>query len=163
MSVRKKSAANWSTQEAHRIAGITYRQLDYWIRTGLIKPTMKAKGHGSKHGFSYRDLVAVRAIAALKETGVSLQAVRRVQSALIEFDGDDNALRAGRLIIEGGTNKPDVAIACSDDEVLSLLKRPGQHQMRTVFEMARVYDDVREAISSLEINRSKSEQLRRAG
>lgn len=154
--------ASWSAPEAHRIAGITYRQLDYWIRSGLVKPSAQANGHGSKRRFSWRDLVAVRAIAALKETGVSLQAVRKVQSALIKFEGGDDALRAGRLIIESGTKRPDVAIASSDEEVLSLLKRPGQVQTRTVFEMAAVVNDVRAAVSSIADSRSKAEQERRA-
>lgn len=160
MSTRK--VTKWSAPDAHRIAGITYQQLDYWIRSDIIKPTVPANGTGNRRRFSWRDLVAVRAIAALKETGVSLRAARKVQSALVKFEGDDDALRAGRLIIESGTKRPDVAIASSDAEVLSLLKRPGQVQARTVFEMAAVVNDVRAAVSSIADSRSKAERERRA-
>ena len=147
MSLEK--TASWSTPEAHRIARISYRMLDYWIREGLVEPAVPAKGTGNRRRFSWRDLVAVRAIAALREAGVSLQAVRKVQAALVEFEGDDEALRAGRLIIEQGRKKPEVGVAISDDEILRLLNEPGQSAMRTVFDIAPVYADVAHGVAEL--------------
>src|SRR5687768_8060385 len=60
-----------------KIVGITYRQLDYWARAGLLTPSIKAaKGSGSQREYSYEDLVALKTIKRLLDTGVSLQRVR---------------------------------------------------------------------------------------
>jgi len=150
------SSNTFSSPETHRIAGISYRQLDYWIRTKLVRASKDAKGCGTRREFTYRDLVAVRAIAALKAAGVSLQAIRRVQAELVRFAGNDDALRQGRLVIEQATKKPDVAVAIGDDEVLRLLNMPGQSAMRTVFSMAPVYEQVDQGVRKLERERAKS-------
>lgn len=58
--------------------GITYRQLDYWDKTGLLRPSVKqAGGKGSRRVYSFEDLVELRVIAKLRAVGVSLPAVRR--------------------------------------------------------------------------------------
>lgn len=141
-------ADSFSSPEAQRIARITYRQLDYWIRTELVRPSIGAKGPGTRRAFSFRDLVAVRAIAALKAAGVSLQAIRKVQRTLVAFEGRDDALRDGRLVLEQGRSKnPDVALALDKDAVMSLLLKPGQSVARVVFEMAPVYREVEEGVT----------------
>lgn len=46
-------------------AGITYRQLDYWIRRGYVSPSVQdAEGPGSLRLFSAADLEDVRKVAA---------------------------------------------------------------------------------------------------
>lgn len=63
---------------ALRLTGITYRQLDYWARTGLAGSSIRpAAGHGSRRVYSFDDLVALRVVAGLRAAGVPLQAVRR--------------------------------------------------------------------------------------
>ncbi len=63
--------------EAKRIVGITYRQLDYWTRTGLVTPSVKdAHGSGTQRLYSFQDLATLRVIKGLLDTGVSLQRVR---------------------------------------------------------------------------------------
>ena len=48
---------SFSGSQAAQIAGITYRQLDYWARTNLIRPSLTdAKGSGSRRIYEYRDL-----------------------------------------------------------------------------------------------------------
>jgi predicted RNase H-like HicB family nuclease/DNA-binding transcriptional MerR regulator len=60
------------------LTGITYRQLDYWARTGLVRSSVRqAAGRGSRRVYSFEDLVAFRVVAQLLGAGVSLQAVRR--------------------------------------------------------------------------------------
>src|SRR5438045_1806144 len=60
-----------------KIVGISYRQLDYWTRTGLITPSIKAaSGSGIQREYSYQDLVALKTIKSLLDTGISLQKVR---------------------------------------------------------------------------------------
>jgi DNA-binding transcriptional MerR regulator len=60
-----------------KIVGITYRQLDYWARTELVVPSVRqAKGSGTQRLYSFDDLVELRVIKRLLDTGVSLQRVR---------------------------------------------------------------------------------------
>ena len=60
------------------IVGITYRQLDYWARTELLRPSLaEAQGSGTQRRYSYRDLVALRVIKSLLDAGVSLQKIGR--------------------------------------------------------------------------------------
>ena len=59
-------------------AGITYRQLDYWARTGLVVPEIRgASGSGSQRLYSFRDILILRVIKKLIDAGVSLQQVRK--------------------------------------------------------------------------------------
>ena len=61
-----------------RIVGISYRQLDYWARTGLVTPSVRdAHGSGSQRLYAFQDLVSLRVIKKLLDTGVSLQRVRK--------------------------------------------------------------------------------------
>ena len=62
---------------ACQIAGITYRQLDYWARTGLVAPTIRdATGSGSHRLYSFKDLLVLKVVKRLLDTGVSLQNIR---------------------------------------------------------------------------------------
>jgi DNA-binding transcriptional MerR regulator len=64
--------------EVCRIVGISYRQLDYWARTDLVTPSIRdARGSGTQRLYSFRDLVTLRVIKSLLDTGVSLQRVRK--------------------------------------------------------------------------------------
>lgn len=64
--------------EVCRIVGISYRQLDYWARTELVTPSVRdAHGSGSQRLYSFQDLVSLRVIKKLLDTGVSLQRVRK--------------------------------------------------------------------------------------
>lgn len=58
-------------------AGITYRQLDYWARTGLVTPEIRnAEGSGSQRLYSFRDILLLKVIKRLLDAGISLQQVR---------------------------------------------------------------------------------------
>ncbi len=62
---------------ACQIAGITYRQLDYWARTGLVSPTVRmAHGSGSQRLYSFKDILVLKVVKRLLDTGVSLQNIR---------------------------------------------------------------------------------------
>ncbi|MDQ3405535.1 MAG: MerR family transcriptional regulator [Actinomycetota bacterium] len=62
---------------ACQIAGITYRQLDYWARTGLVIPTVRsAHGSGSQRLYSFKDVLVLKVVKRLLDTGVSLQNIR---------------------------------------------------------------------------------------
>src|SRR3954467_2926927 len=62
---------------AARAAGITYWQLDYWARTGLVEPTIRgAAGSGSQRLYGFRDILVLKLVKRLLDTGISLQQIR---------------------------------------------------------------------------------------
>lgn len=76
-------AEGFGGPEACRIAGITYRRLDYWARTGVVVPTLRsASGSGSQRRYSFADLVELRTIKQLVDAGVGLPQVRTAIGAL---------------------------------------------------------------------------------
>ena len=72
--------------EVTKIVGISYRQLDYWARTGLVRPSVKdAQGSGSQRLYSFQDLAVLRLIKRMLDTGVNLQQIRRAMATLKEL------------------------------------------------------------------------------
>ena len=64
----------FSGHRAAEIVGITYRQLDYWARTDLVRPSLAdAKGSGSRRRYSYRDLLELKVIKSLLDSGIKLE------------------------------------------------------------------------------------------
>lgn len=62
---------------ACQIAGISYRQLDYWARTNLVVPSIRgAAGSGSQRLYSFKDILVLKIVKRLLDTGVSLQNIR---------------------------------------------------------------------------------------
>src|SRR4051812_49016477 len=80
----------YSGARAAEIVGITYRQLDYWARTDLIRPSLvDASGSGSRRRYSYRDLLELKVIKSLLDAGIKLESVREVFSYLRDNLGED--------------------------------------------------------------------------
>ncbi len=83
-----------------KIVGITYRQLDYWARTDLLRPSLvDAAGSGSQRRYSYRDLVALKVIKSLLDAGLSLQTARKAIEYLRDHLGED--LASASLVLDG--------------------------------------------------------------
>ncbi|MDI6711220.1 MAG: MerR family transcriptional regulator [Bacillota bacterium] len=73
------------SRDVIRLVGISYRQLDYWDRSGFIKPTLvQANGQGTERLYGFRDLVCLKAAKQLKDMGVSLQKIKRSLAYLRE-------------------------------------------------------------------------------
>jgi DNA-binding transcriptional MerR regulator len=126
------SADGWSGREAADIVGITYRQLDYWARTDLIRPSLAdARGSGSRRRYSYRDLIELRMVKTLLDAGQKLERVRAAFSYLREQLGDD--LASAKLVIAGdsvvlvrdGEDLIDVVNRYQGQGVLNLLALEG--------------------------------------
>jgi DNA-binding transcriptional MerR regulator len=95
-----RSHESYSGAKAAEIVGITYRQLDYWARTDLVRPSVTdATGSGSRRRYSYRDLLELRVIKSLLDAGIRLELVREVFSYLRENLGED--VVAANLVIQG--------------------------------------------------------------
>jgi DNA-binding transcriptional MerR regulator len=83
-----------------KIVGISYRQLDYWARTDLLRPSLAdAAGSGTQRRYSYRDLVALKVIKSLLDAGLSLQTARKAIDYLRDHLGED--LASSSLVLDG--------------------------------------------------------------
>jgi len=99
------------------LVGITYRQLDYWARTGLLRPSIAdARGSGTQRRYSYTDVVELKVIKQLLDAGISLQRARRAVECL--RGGLGAGLASANLVLVG----TDSVLARSDGEVVDLLK-----------------------------------------
>jgi DNA-binding transcriptional MerR regulator len=98
-------------------AGITYRQLDYWARTGLVEPTVRsASGSGTQRLYSFRDILVLKIVKRLLDTGVSLQQIRQAAQHLRERGVED---LAGITLMSDGAS---VYECTSADEVVDLVQ-----------------------------------------
>ena len=98
-------------------AGITYRQLDYWARTELVVPSVRsAAGSGSQRLYSFKDILVLKVVKRLLDTGVSLQNIRLAVDALRQRGVDD--LARITLLSDGTT----VYECTSSEEVVDLLR-----------------------------------------
>ncbi len=98
-------------------AGITYRQLDYWARTGLVEPTVRgATGSGTQRLYSFRDILLLKVIKRLLDAGISLQQIRTAVHHLRERGTDD--LTRVTLMSDGAS----VYECTSNDEVIDLVQ-----------------------------------------
>ena len=102
---------------ACRAAGITYRQLDYWARTGLVQPSVRgATGSGTQRLYGFRDILVLKVVKRLLDTGVSLQQIRVAVSQLRERGVED--LARITLMSDGAS----VYECTSADEVIDLVQ-----------------------------------------
>ena len=109
--------AGYRGPTACKAAGITYRQLDYWARTGLVEPTVRsATGSGTQRLYGFRDILVLRVVKRLLDSGVSLQQIRSAVSHLRERGVED--LSRITLMSDGAS----VYECTSDDEVIDLVQ-----------------------------------------
>ncbi|RFU40179.1 MerR family transcriptional regulator [Actinomadura logoneensis] len=127
-------------------AGITYRQLDYWARTGLVAPSVRAaQGSGSQRLYGFRDILVLKVVKRLLDTGVSLQQIRTAVNHLRDRGVED--LAQITLMSDGVS----VYECTSADEVVDLLQG-GQG----VFGIAlgRVWQEVEGSLAELPAERA---------
>ncbi|HEY4696145.1 MAG TPA: MerR family transcriptional regulator [Candidatus Hydromicrobium sp.] len=130
----------YGSVEVCRIIGITYKQLDYYDRTGFIKPSVnRAGGYGSRRMYNFNDLMKLKVIKKLMEAGISLQKLRKTKRYLDEYENNkissgDGLLRL-TLISDGNT-----VYACNSDKAIVDTLKSGQG----VFGIAlgKVYSDL---------------------
>ncbi|MGC4932132.1 MerR family transcriptional regulator [Gordonia sp. DT30] len=102
---------------ACQIAGITYRQLDYWARTSLVVPSIRsAAGSGSQRLYSFKDVLVLKIVKRLLDTGISLQNIRVAVDHLRQRGVED--LARITLFSDGTT----VYECTSAEEVVDLLQ-----------------------------------------
>jgi DNA-binding transcriptional MerR regulator len=125
------------------LIGITYRQLDYWARTGLLRPSIAdARGSGTQRVYSYTDVVELKVIKQLLDAGISLQRARRAVECLRDGLGGD--LASSNLVLVG-TNS---VLAHSDGEVVDLLK--GGQGVLNIVPLSGILEELDAAILQIE-------------
>lgn len=143
--------AGYRGPTACKAAGITYRQLDYWARTGLVEPTVRAAaGSGTQRLYGFRDILVLRVVKRLLDSGVSLQQIRTAVTHLRERGVED--LSRITLMSDGAS----VYECTSDDEVIDLVQG-GQG----VFGIAlgRVWRELEGSLASLPADRGEQQQM----
>ena len=122
-----------------KIVGISYRQLDYWARTELVEPSMqKAGGSGTQRLYSFDDVVRLRVVKRLLDTGVSLQKVRL---AVDELRARGRSL-ADTTLVSDGTS----VLLLDDDAQLLDMVRGGQAVLALALEP--VIEELRGEVSA---------------
>jgi DNA-binding transcriptional MerR regulator len=108
----------FSGPQACDIVGISYRQLDYWASTDLVRPSLAdAAGSGTQRRYSYRDLVRLKVIKSLLDAGVKLQSAR----AAIEYLREDGTEQWETVsIVLAGS---DSVIVRSDGELIDIVRK----------------------------------------
>ena len=125
---------SFSGSQAAQIAGITYRQLDYWARTNLIRPSLTdAKGSGSRRSYVYRDLLELKVIKQLLDAGIKLESVREVFNYLRSHVDTDIA--AAHIVISG-----KAVVLCQGDQLVDVV-RNGQGVLN-VLPLVNIKSDV---------------------
>lgn len=103
-----------------KIVAITYRQLDYWARTGLLTPSVAdARGSGTQRLYSFGDIVQLRVIKRLLDAGMSLKKIRQAMDILREQLQSERPLGDVTLLSDGAT----IYAAHSADEVVDVFRR----------------------------------------
>ena len=131
-------------------AGITYRQLDYWARTGLVQPSVRpASGSGSQRLYGFRDILVLKVVKRLLDTGISLQQIR---AAVAHMRARGAADLAQVTLMSDGVS---VYECTSPDEVVDLLQG-GQG----VFGIAlgRVWQEVEGTLAELPSERADDDE-----
>ncbi|AAO44333.1 MerR family transcriptional regulator [Tropheryma whipplei] len=132
---------------AARVAGITYRQLDYWARTGLLIPTVQeASGSGSQRIYDFKDILVLKLVRRLLDVGISLQQIRVAVEQLRSAGLKD--LSAVTLMSDGVS----VYLCRSNSDVIDLLAKGQGVFGIAVGKVLREIEDTLTGIESREMN-----------
>jgi DNA-binding transcriptional MerR regulator len=146
--------AGFSGTQTAKVVGITYRQLDYWARTELVRPSLlDAAGSGTRRQYSYRDLLELRMIKNLLDAGIKLESVREVFMFLRTHVKDD--ISSAHIVISGTQ-----VLLCDGDQLIDAVRK-GQGVLN-VLPLASVKQEIDAAIVTLHESRAATASPKRA-
>jgi len=117
---QSNTTLGYRSPQVCKVVGITYRQLDYWDRSGLLGPSLQeASGSGTQRLYTFRDVVTLRVVKRLKDAGTSLHKIRAAFEQLDEQVGE-NWRESDITLLSDGTT---IYAATSPEEVIDLLAR----------------------------------------
>lgn len=133
----------FSGKRAAEIVGITYRQLDYWARTDLIRPSVAdATGSGSRRKYSYKDLLELKVIKRLLDAGIKLESIRDAFDYLREQLGEEVA--SAHLVISGTS-----AVLVREGELVDVVNRYQGQGVLNLLPMDGVLEELNNAVAEL--------------
>lgn len=148
----KSLTAGFSGPMVCRLTGVTYRQLDYWARTGLVTPSITpAKGSGSKRTYSYGDVLEVKVIKSLLDSGLSLARARQAVQCLRDALGAD--LASSSLVMSDAGS----VLAHTDGELVDLLR--GGQGVFNIVPLAGVVAELTTTLRTIQPPTSERETL----
>ena len=135
---------SFSGKKAADIVGISYRQLDYWARTDLVRPTLAdARGSGSRRRYSYRDLLELKLVKTLLDAGIKLESIRGAFGYLRDRLGED--LSTAKLVIVGNS----AVLVRENDELIDVVNRYQGQGVLNLLALDGVQNEVDAAIVEL--------------
>ena len=137
----------WTSGQACRVSGVAYRTLDYWASSGFLPPSAQdAEGKGTWRGYTFRDIVQLRVAKRLRDAGISLQGLRKVQQRLQQEHSLEAPFAATYLV----TNGRDVfEVKRGKDDVWSLLQAPGQRGFPwVILDLSHTVAEVRQDVDA---------------
>jgi DNA-binding transcriptional MerR regulator len=133
-----------------RLTGVTYRQLDYWARTGLVTPSITpATGSGSKRKYSYGDVLEVKVIKSLLSSGIALQRARQAVECLRGSLGA-NLASSSLVLSDAGS-----VLAHDDGDLVDLLR--GGQGVFNIIPLANVVAELSTTIRQIRLVTSEGE------
>jgi DNA-binding transcriptional MerR regulator len=133
-----EDSSYFSSKAVADVIGLTFRQLDYWAKTGVVSPSGV---QDDRRLYSYQDLLVLKAVKTLLDAGLRLESVRSVAGYLRNLSVDE--MRDTNLIVSGVGS----VLVRSGDEIVELL-RHGQGVLN-ILPLAGVKDEVDAAIIEL--------------
>jgi DNA-binding transcriptional MerR regulator len=134
----------YSGKRAADIVGISYRQLDYWARTDLIRPSLAdAHGSGSRRRYTYRDLLELKLVKTLLDNGIKLESIRYAFSLMRDQLGDD--VSSAKLVIAGNS----AVLVRENEELIDVVNRYQGQGVLNLLALDGVVEQVDAAIVEL--------------
>lgn len=145
----KGEADGFSADVTRRVVGVTYRQLVYWDKTGLVRPSIqKARGRGSRRLYSFEDLVELRVIGRLLAVNISLPSVRKVARHLRQHFSEVVRPLARLSLLTDGKN---VLVQTTDQK--HLIHATAGGQLAITVAVAPIVRNLRERVAELRATR----------
>ncbi len=155
---RRVAATAFSAGQTCQITGVSYRTLDYWSRAGFLQASEhEGRGTGTRRGYSFRDLIAVRTARELRRHGVPLQSLRKILQFLRK-DLMHTDISGVRLVLVNG----DVALAEGEKRLTSLFKQPGQTYFAGVLDLGRLAGELQREVEKLSLVQDVKERRKAA-
>lgn len=139
-----KESEGFSGRQTADIVGISYRQLDYWARTDLVRPSLTdASGSGSRRRYSYGDLLELKIIKRLLDAGISLTAVRSAFGYL--RDQLDTDVASAHLVLSGSS----AVLVRDGDELIDVVNRFKGQGVLNLLALSDVQSEVDAAVHEI--------------
>lgn len=142
-----KESEGFSGRQTADIVGISYRQLDYWARTDLVRPSLAdAAGSGSRRRYSYADLLELKIVKRLLDAGISLGAARSAFGYLRDQLGTDVA--SAHLVLSGTS----AVLVRDGEELIDVVNRFKGQGVLNLLALAEVQTEVDAAVHQLHVD-----------